>query len=488
MAILGRKKSSKRTYGMILVFYLIVCVLILTSGFIDARSMVEAYNASQAKLVSGLLVENVNVALDNAVAQIEEVSYAIADGREEDPEVIYAALKAYADRSDVHSTGFIASDLKVYGQAGDQQDLVKLGYLKQAVAAQETIVTDPFRSRISAAIVITIFVPVYKNGERFGTVYANFPLDKLQEYANMNNLGGQAGIYLINCNSLNCIACSDSGYATAGTWNNLALRQAQMEFADTHDYQFYIAKMQNGIKGDTVQYRINGVDYTQGYERIDKMKGWYLAVELSDTAMSGSFNMFQDRLLAYGGLLLLATLVAGVVLIVMEISQKKSFEKLSSIDAMTGLYNKKTFTALVEEHLTYEKDPGVLIFVDVDNFKIYNDQYGHLNGDAVLKKFARELLEEFSQTGIVGRYGGDEFTVFLKSVSSQDYVDRAMERLEKKLSAIELEEFGEVALSFSAGGARYPQDGSTFVELCKLADDALYRVKADGKGKYYWYQ
>lgn len=98
---------------MILVFYLIVCVLILITGFIDARSMVEAYNASQAKLVSGLLVENVNVALDNAVAQIEEVSYAIADGREEDPEVIYAALKSYADRSDVHSTGFIASDLKV---------------------------------------------------------------------------------------------------------------------------------------------------------------------------------------------------------------------------------------------------------------------------------------------------------------------------------------------------------------------------------------
>ena len=326
---------------MILVFYLIVCVLILITGFIDARSMVEAYNASQAKLVSGLLVENVNVALDNAVAQIEEVSYAIADGREEDPEVIYAALKSYADRSDVHSTGFIASDLKVYGQAGDQQDLVKL-----------------------------------------------------QEYANMNNLGGQAGIYLINCNSLNCIACSDSAYAAAGTWNNLALRQVQMEFADTHDYQFYIAKMQNGIKGDTVQYRVNGVDYTQGYERIDKMKGWYLAVELSDTAMSGSFNMFQDRLMAYGGLLLLATLVACIVLIVMEISQKKSFEKLSSIDAMTGLYNKKTFTALVEDYLTYEKDPGVLIFVDVDNFKIYNDQYGHLNGDAVLKKFARELLEE----------------------------------------------------------------------------------------------
>ena len=475
-------------YGMILASYLVVCVLILTSGFLDLRYTVEEYNAGQVKLVSGLLVENVNVALDHAVAQVEEVSYAIAGGREEEPGVIYEELKAYADRSDVHSIGFITNELKVYGQAGDQQDLVKLGYLKQAVAAQETMVTDPFRSRASAAIVITIFVPVYKNGARFGTVFANFPLDKLQEYANMDNLSGQADIYLINCHSLNCIACSDSAYATSGTWNNLALRQSVMEFDSKNDYQFYIAKMQNGIKGDTVRYCIDGVDYTQGYERIEKMKGWYLAVELSDETMSGSFHHFRDKLVIYAMLLLLATVAAGVILIVMEVTQKRNFEKLSSTDTMTGLYNKKTFTALVEDHLTYGKEQGVLIFVDVDNFKCYNDKYGHLNGDAVLKKFARELLEEFSQTGIVGRYGGDEFTVFLKNASSREYVDRAMERMEKKLSEIELEEFGTVPLSFSAGGARYPQDGNTFEELCKAADDALYRVKADGKGKFYWHE
>lgn len=488
VAILKRKKDAKRMYAMLLFCYLIACVLILGAGIFDARHTMEEYNASQEKLVSGLLVENVNVALDHTVAQIEEVSYAIAGGRENDPEVIFEELKAYAGRSDVYSTGFIASDLKVYGQPGDQQDLVCLGYLKQAVAAQEMIITDPYRSRISAKIVITIFVPVYKNGERFGTVYANFPLDKLQEYANMNNLGGEADIYLINCRSLNSIVCSSNRYTTAGTWNNLALQRAVMEFDSKNDYQFYIAKMQNGIKGDTVRYRIGGVDYTQGYERIDKMKDWYLAVEIENRTLSGSMNTFRDKLLTYGLLLLLATVAVGAILIVAEVMQKKNFEKLSGTDAMTGLYNKRTFTAHVEEYLLYEKNPGVLIFVDVDDFKCYNDKYGHLNGDAVLKKFARELQEEFAQTGITGRYGGDEFIVFLKNVSDREYVDRAMTRLKERLSAIELEEFGAVPLSFSAGGARYPQDGVTFVELCKLADEALYAVKADGKGKYYWYE
>ena len=63
-----------------------------------------------------------------------------------------------------------------------------------------------------------------------------------------------------------------------------------------------------------------------------------------------------------------------------------------------------------------------------------------------------------------------------------------MDRLRQSLSEIELEGFGIVPLSFSAGGACYPQDALTFTDLCKRADDALYHVKEDGKGKFYWYR
>lgn len=487
MAIKGRKKDEKRRYAVLFVCYLLACILILITGFFDVRRTVEEYNASQAKLVSGLLVENVNVALSNMVKEIEQVSYATVGGREHDPNKIFEELQLYGERADVHGVGFVDNKLSIYGEDGDMQDLTKLGYFKQAVASHETTVTDPFRSRITGTIVITVFVPVFRDGRRVGMVYANLPLDILQSYANMDSLNGRADIYLINCRSLNSITCSSNENSTAGTWNNLALRRAQMDFDSQYDYQFYIAKMQNGVKGDTVRYQIDGVDYTQGYERIEKMPDWYLAVELSDDMLSDSFDAFRDKLIFYAVLLFVATLIAGVILIVSEVMKKRNFEKLSSTDAMTGLYNKKTFTALVEEYLAYEKAPGALIFVDVDDFKNYNDKYGHLNGDAVLKKFARELQIEFAQTGIVGRYGGDEFTIFLQHMANKDSAARAMKRLKEALSEIELEEFGTVSLSFSAGGAAYPQDGVTFEDLCKAADDALYRVKADGKGKFYWY-
>ena len=87
-----------------------------------------------------------------------------------------------------------------------------------------------------------------------------------------------------------------------------------------------------------------------------------------------------------------------------------------------------------------------------------------------------------------GRYGGDEFIVFLKNESDQQAVDASMKRLQQALTSIELEGYGRVALSFSSGGVRFPQDGADFEKLCKMADETLYRVKEDGKGRFYWYR
>lgn len=193
MAYMRRKRSKTKIYAAIAVIYLLACTAILVTGVLDAGRTVETYNSSQAKLVSGLLVENVNVALDNIVAQVEEVSRSITGGRENDPDYIYDELQLYAVRSDIDSVGYIDIEREAHGRKGDQEDLIKLGYLKKALDRTETMLTDPYRSRISAEMVITIFVPIYKEGRRFGTVYASLPLEVLQNYANMANLSEEIG-------------------------------------------------------------------------------------------------------------------------------------------------------------------------------------------------------------------------------------------------------------------------------------------------------
>ena len=84
----------------------------------------------------------------------------------------------------------------------------------------------------------------------------------------------------------------------------------------------------------------------------------------------------------------------------------------------TLLYTIAVFQVELEEQVR-KKEPGFFIFIDVDNFKSYNDTYGHNNGDLCLKHFTKAMQECFPEGSILSRYGGDEFVVYLKDVTKE---------------------------------------------------------------------
>lgn len=102
----------------------------------------------------------------------------------------------------------------------------------------------------------------------------------------------------------------------------------------------------------------------------------------------------------------------------MEKKEKKRYIGLSSTDALTGILNRRAFQVELEEQIR-KKEPGFFIFIDVDNFKSYNDTYGHNNGDLCLKHFTKAMQECFPEGSILSRYGGDEFVVYLKDVTKE---------------------------------------------------------------------
>mgnify|MGYP000827822418 CR=1 FL=1 len=103
----------------------------------------------------------------------------------------------------------------------------------------------------------------------------------------------------------------------------------------------------------------------------------------------------------------------------LEKKDKEIYKGLSDTDALTGLFNRRAFQAAVDETLL-KRIAGVFIFIDVDNFKDYNDKYGHANGDLCLKHFAAAMKKCFPKDSILGRYGGDEFVVYIKNAASDD--------------------------------------------------------------------
>ena len=160
---------------------------------------------------------------------------------------------------------------------------------------------------------------------------------------------------------------------------------------------------------------------------------------------------------------------------------------LAETDGLTGVQNRQASTQALERLLRlaarYEQ-PLALAMVDLDRFKQVNDVHGHAAGDAVLRRFGTLLSESFRGEDVVGRWGGEEFVVGMYGMSGEN----AYERLGDLLAALRAERFEggdgtDFGVAFSAGVARFPQDGPDLPALYATADAMLYRAKAAGRAQ-----
>ena len=163
----------------------------------------------------------------------------------------------------------------------------------------------------------------------------------------------------------------------------------------------------------------------------------------------------------------------------------EKLETLSVTDELTGLYNFRYFTHRLTDEMVRAKRYGLrlsLLMMDLDNFKIVNDQRGHLGGDEALKKVADMLQNSGRSTDVAARYGGEEFTVILPEVGMESAAFRA-ERLRQTLSEIVVESNGSsFSVTMSIGVATFdPEKMKSPHELIGAADQALYHAKKIGK-------
>ena len=155
-------------------------------------------------------------------------------------------------------------------------------------------------------------------------------------------------------------------------------------------------------------------------------------------------------------------------------------------DDLTGLLNRATGQTIIENILTYSKSNTSHVFIqfDIDKFKQINDFMGHAAGDLALKLISSQIKEIFKKTDVLIRMGGDEFAVFIKDIHNINTIHKRIETLRDTIfSDFQFEE-KIYPLSISIGAAFWPQDGSTFDELYKNADIAMYQAKRNGGNKY----
>jgi diguanylate cyclase (GGDEF)-like protein len=122
--------------------------------------------------------------------------------------------------------------------------------------------------------------------------------------------------------------------------------------------------------------------------------------------------------------------------------------------------------------------------LDLDQFKSFNDRYGHAAGDSALRSFGRLLSARLRATDVACRYGGEEFTLLLPNTPLEQAA-RIADRLREEAEATPIVHGGESypPLTVSAGIAIYPEDGQTAQALLDAADAALYRAKSGGRNR-----
>lgn len=167
----------------------------------------------------------------------------------------------------------------------------------------------------------------------------------------------------------------------------------------------------------------------------------------------------------------------------LEMTQRRHIEKERDTDKLTGCLTKAAFERKITQKLQTSENCGVLLVMDLDHFKNINDSYGHVFGDLVLHTVGGHIQECFPETELYGRFGGDEFQIWLTGESNRREIGVRLEKLLSCIRAIETPD-DRVHIAASIGVAISPENGKLYSELFENADAALYAAKNLGRGRY----
>lgn len=162
----------------------------------------------------------------------------------------------------------------------------------------------------------------------------------------------------------------------------------------------------------------------------------------------------------------------------------EAFKAMAIRDDLTKLFNRRYFDEAIASEVVratrYNRDLS-LIFMDVDHFKNFNDEFGHQLGDVALKKISAILTDAVRETDIATRYGGEEFLVILPETSKED-ARAVADKIRETIANTPIEGV-QKKVTISAGVATLGQDGNTTAELIGKADQAVYQAKREGRDR-----
>jgi diguanylate cyclase (GGDEF)-like protein len=235
------------------------------------------------------------------------------------------------------------------------------------------------------------------------------------------------------------------------------------------------------------------------WRRNNRAAGWFLIAWalLEAFTIATALRLLvgdpeNSATLLYYGLPL--SMIAAAVLVALGVAdrlrdQRRALtdaESRAQIDPLTGVLNRRSFADRLDAACLRAQARGLpitLLFIDLDHFKLINDTFGHVAGDACLKGIIAPIQTELRQSDVIGRYGGEEFVVILSSADVHSAQPIA-ERIRKRVADVSIEGFGRpIRVTCSIGIASSDMLGVWGDQLITKADQAVYQAKRSGRNR-----
>lgn len=215
-------------------------------------------------------------------------------------------------------------------------------------------------------------------------------------------------------------------------------------------------------------------------------------IEIRTKRFDNEYIWYQMNLTSIAGMEGYVTRIVGRMLNINETKiREKTLQELATTDGLTKIYNRNAVVDGINEFFRKSNNSEAihaLMIIDLDNFKAVNDCLGHSYGDKILQECASILIKNFRRLDIVGRIGGDEFVVLAKDLQQISNIDVIASKLVEQLQWELPYQDDYIKVSGSIGIAVFPYHGTMYDEIFDKADEALYSVKANGKGGYRVYR
>ncbi len=350
-------------------------------------------------------------------------------------------------------------------------------WYREAVTADTIIVSKVYIDRETGSQLVTISMPLYLDDGFAGVLSADVFL---------NNIKGYLKNKLENDNSFSYLLDNDGLIITHTSKDALVGKNLYTDIQDTNLLK-YFERIKLSSEPIRVEYNDND-KIVRGI--IQKVKGvnWYLAVATSYDSKLSDFEHINSNTLIINGISILIIMA----FIYMISNMKSEIDDLNELlkydnerDFLTEIYNRKYLNLYMEKlWMSGDKTRTVsVLLMDIDKFKQYNDTYGHLYGDEILKAVTECISDHTRKEDVLARFGGEEFSLILKDVPNDEAV-RIGEKIRDAVYDLNLEHksssYGRITISIGVSTVK-PSDGISVREAINRADNSLYQAKDAGR-------